>query len=86
MLVLDLLSLIESLRSSVSKNALICLYELVIVLGKQVDPEMEIILEKLMKKSADTNVFISSEVQRCLRSLSIHATPAKFLDKLVVFK
>lgn len=60
MITLDLLSLIESLRSSVSKNALICLNEYILVLGKQVDPEMEVILEKLMKKSMDTNVFISS--------------------------
>jgi len=29
-------------------------------MGKQIDTEMEIILEKLIKKSADTNVFISS--------------------------
>lgn len=85
-IVLDLLGLIESLRSSVSKNALICLNELVIALRRQIDPEMEIILEKLMKKSVDTNVFISSEVQRCLKSLSLYATPSKVIDKLSVYK
>lgn len=47
---------------------------------------MEIILEKLMKKSVDTNVFISSEVQRCLKSLSIYATPSKVIDKLSIYK
>lgn len=47
---------------------------------------MEFVLEKLMKKSADTNEFISSEVQRCLKSLSTNATPSKVIDKLMVFK
>ena len=60
MIVHDLLALIESLRSSVSKNALICLNELILVMNRQIDPEMEGVMEKLMKKSADTNVFISS--------------------------
>ena len=39
-----------------------------------------------MKKSADTNVFINSEVQKCLKSLSTHATPSKVLEKLVVYR
>ena len=86
MITLDLLALIESLRSSVSKNALICLNEFTIALGKQVDPEMEVILEKLVKKSGDTNVFISSEVQKCLKNLSIHATPSKIIEKLMAYK
>ena len=86
MITLDILALIESLRSSVSKNALICLTDVILALGKQVDPEMEVILEKLMKKSADTNIFISSEVQKCLKTLSITATPSKVLEKLSIYK
>ena len=39
-----------------------------------------------MKKSADTNVFISSEVQKCLRTLSLCATPSKVLEKLSIYK
>lgn len=39
MIVLDLLGLVECLRSSVSKNALICLYEIIEAIGKQIDPE-----------------------------------------------
>lgn len=55
-------------------------------LGKQIDPEVEIILEKLMKKSADTNIFISSEVQKCLKAISLYASPLKVLDKLSIYK
>ena len=36
-LVMDILSLVENLRSSVSKNALLCLNELIVVLGRQAD-------------------------------------------------
>ena len=38
-LILGLLNLIESLRSSVSKNALICLNELIIVMNRQIESE-----------------------------------------------
>ena len=47
---------------------------------------MEIILKKLIKKSADTNVFISSEVQRCLNTLGIHSTVTKILEKLAIYR
>lgn len=39
-----------------------------------------------MKKSADTNIFISSEVQKCLKTLSLTATPIKILEKLNIYK
>lgn len=62
-----------------AKNGLICLNEFILLLGKQIDPEMDLILDKLIKKSADTNIFISAEVQKCLIALSHACTPAKFL-------
>lgn len=69
-----------------AKNALICLNEFVQLMGKQIDPEMDLVLEKLVKRSADTNVFISSEVQRCLNTLGNSASPTKFLEKLAAFR
>jgi hypothetical protein len=47
---------------------------------------MEIILEKLIKKSADTNVFISAEVQKCLFLTSNVCTTSKVLDKLANYR
>lgn len=55
-------------------------------MGKQIDSEMEVILEKLVKKSADTNVFISSEVQKCLNTLAVTTTPIKILEKLAAYR
>ena len=39
-----------------------------------------------MKKSADTNVFISSEVQKCLITLATRASESKVIEKLMVYK
>lgn len=55
-------------------------------MGIQIDTEMDIILEKLIKKSADTNIFISSEVQKCLNTLCLNSTPSKVLEKLAAYR
>lgn len=81
-LVMDVLSLVENLRSSVSKNALLCLHELIVVLGKQVDSEIDIIFDRVIKKAADTNIFISAEVQKVMATLSTTATSSKIFDKI----
>jgi hypothetical protein len=85
-LVLDMVAMVENLRSSVSKNSLICINEFIVLMGKQIDNEMDIVLEKLIKKSADTNVFISSEVQKCLNTLCVNSTPSKVLEKLAAYR
>lgn len=85
-LVLDMISMAENLRSSVAKNSLICIYEFVELMGRQIDAESDILLERLIKRSADTNVFISQEVQKCLNSLAMNATPSKVFDKLATYK
>ena len=51
--------LIESLRSSLSKNAVIALGECAETMGKILDPELESIFSRLMRKTLDTNSFIS---------------------------
>ena len=49
----------ENLRSSVAKNSLICIYEFMLIMGRQIDAEVDLLLERLIKRSADTNSFIS---------------------------
>lgn len=43
-----------------AKNSLICIYEFIQLMGRQIDAETDILLEKLIKRSADTNAFISN--------------------------
>ena len=58
-LVMDMISMAQNLRSSVAKNSLICIFQFIQLMGKQIDAEVDILLEKLIKRSADTNTFIS---------------------------
>lgn len=55
-------------------------------MGRQIDAESDILLEKLIKRSADTNSFISQEVQKCMNTLALTAAPNKVLEKLATYK
>ena len=65
-LILQVIRCADSLRSSLSKNALIVLGEMCEFLSRLVEPELEIILNCLLRKSADTNIFISGEAEKSL--------------------
>lgn len=65
-LVLQIIRCADSLRSSLSKNALIVIGEMCEVLTKLIEPEIEVILNCLLRKSSDTNVFISGEAEKSL--------------------
>ena len=58
-IVQDVLKLVESARSSLSKNAMITLNELTNKVKRLLDPEVDFIFGKLVKKTADTNSFIT---------------------------
>jgi hypothetical protein len=55
----DVMKLSESLRSTLSKSAVIVINELSNKLKRQLDSEFDLIFSKLIKKSLDTNSFIS---------------------------
>jgi hypothetical protein len=59
-LLIEVLSMVESLRSSVSKNALLALNDIMLILRRQIDSEIDLIFDKVIKKASDTNVFISA--------------------------
>lgn len=65
-LVLQILRCADSLRSSLAKNALIVIGEMCELLSRLIEPELEIILNCLLRKSADTNIFISGEAEKSL--------------------
>ena len=55
----EIMKLVESLRSNLSKNAVITLNEISIKMKKMLDSELDSIFAKLIKKTLDTNSFIS---------------------------
>ena len=63
-LVVAVLAAVKNLRSSVTKNALLCLGDLFRGLGRRMDAELVTILPSLLKKCADTNKFVKAEAQK----------------------
>ena len=78
----EILKLIESLRSSLSKNAMIAFTEMIPTFKKQLDPELEAIIMKLIKKGMDTNCFILDEVRKGLISVCQNCSEARLLPIL----
>jgi hypothetical protein len=78
-LVGSIASLVESLRSSLAKNALRCMGELFAALGKRMDQYLDAFLPVVLKRGADTNVFISDEAEATLREVCQHASETKAL-------
>lgn len=75
----ELLKLVESLRSSVAKNAMITLAEMCEAFKKTMDAYLEPIFVKLFKKSQDANSFIVEEVKKCTISLCTYCSTQKIL-------
>lgn len=78
----DIVKLAESLRSTLSKNAVIVINELSCKLKRTLDPLFDLIFSKLIKKALDANSFISEEVKKSLISLCSNCNEAKVLNSL----
>jgi len=55
----DIAKMSESLRSTLSKNAVILLNELVTTMKRAFDSSFDLVFSKLIKKALDANSFIS---------------------------
>lgn len=74
------LKLVENLRSSLAKNAMITLTELVEKLKRTLDTECEAIVTKLLKKGLDANSFILEEVKNALVTVSSNCSEYKIVS------
>lgn len=72
-LIMSILKLAESLRSSLSKNALICFSEMFEALGRLLDGELDSITPVLLKRAADTNVFIAEQGIKAVNSMCTYS-------------
>jgi hypothetical protein len=79
----ELIRHVESLRSNVSKNALITLTEIACSFKKQLDIESDNLMIKLLKKGNDANIFISEEVKRALISVCQNCSDTKIVPSLL---
>ena len=77
--------MIESLRSTVSKQAMITLYEMLECLPKQlIEPDLEGIFQVLIKRSIDTNTFVAEEADKTLVAMCRAVSENKILSALLV--
>jgi len=81
-MVVEMLKMIGTLRSSLAKNAMICLTEMFRTLKGLMDKALDMIITKIMKKGMEKNNFLHTEVQNVLTSMCSHATEAKILPFL----
>jgi len=61
--------LADSLRSALSRIALITLDDMFVSLKRVMEPCLDPIMKVLMKKGAETNQFIVAESDKCMVSL-----------------
>lgn len=82
-LLITILTCIDSLRSSVSKNALIALNDMFEQIPRLIEPELDMVLGYLLKKSTDTNIFIASEAEHASATMCLHCNEAKVMSSLI---
>ena len=75
----------HNLRSSVSRLAIVTLGDMFDLLGKNMDPELELTVGALLKKiSAEQgSTFIREDVDKCLEKMSERVSPQKALAALM---
>lgn len=72
--------LIDNLRSSLAKNAMMTISEMGWKMKRLIEVELEGSFSKLVKKGMDANAFILDEVKSALASLSSNCTPVKIIN------
>lgn len=73
----------ESLRSSLSKNALIVLGEMCEFLPRSLEGDLEQLLSLLLRKSVDTNMFISEVASKALEQMCQHLSDGRLITCLL---
>jgi hypothetical protein len=74
---------VASLRSSLSKHAIMCLEEMFKTLNKDMDPLLESILPSLLRRMGEANKFINAQSHRTLSNMLNHCTKERCLSSLL---
>jgi len=68
-MIVALLKLADSLRSAVSRIALMTFADMFLSLKRVMEPFLNMIVKILMKRSGDTNNFIAEEADKCFSAM-----------------
>lgn len=80
-----MLTQVDSLRSNLAKNAIITLREMCKQLSPLLQNDLEIIVLKLLKRAADTNLFIAEESRKALDEVCQTFDEGKIVEVLLGF-
>ena len=78
-----LIKLADSLRSSLIKIALLTINDMFNLLKRCMEPDLDSLAKVLLRKSSDTNTFISDEAERVLISMCVNCMESKVLSVLL---
>jgi len=81
----NLLKLIDSLRSCLSKNALLLLNDLFISLKSLLEPNLEQIIAALLRKSTETGSFLGPHALDALKSMCENCSEGRIITILMNF-
>ncbi len=84
-IVVSVLSFVNNLRSSLSKNAMICLTDMFEHIGRYMDPEVESVVPILLKKTGEANRFINDQAIKAIQAMILHASEERCLSSLISF-
>jgi len=82
--IMAVLDQVDNLRSLVSRNAITCMGDIFVKLGKLVDAELDYVLPRLLKKYGESNKFYEEETDRALKQLIANTNSAKSLSVLIL--
>ena len=80
----SVLKLGDSLRSSLCKIALMTINDMFAYLKRCMEPDLDHITKLLLKKAADTNIFISEEADKALAQMCTNCQESKVLSCLLM--
>jgi hypothetical protein len=79
----DIVKAVDSLRSQVSKNACLCISTMFSELSpRDLDSHIETLMPILLKRSTDTNQFISQEAEKSLIAIVNNCTETRVFAAL----
>jgi len=82
-LVRDVVKQVGNLRSAVAKNAILAIRDLWTGMGRALDVEVGVVVPVLLKRSSDTNGFLSTTADDTMRQVIHRATLTRTLGALV---
>ena len=72
-----IIKIADSLRSSLSKIALLTINDMFYYLKRCMEPDLDPLIKVLLKKASDTNTFISEEAEKALITLCNNCNSSK---------